>query len=771
MLTTAAQIDPVCGMTVDPEHAAGSVEYQGKTYYFCSTHCVHRFRENPESFLSPKPIGITRQPQALATAPRQKYTCPMHPEIIRDGPGSCPICGMALEPLTVSLEPEENHELKDMTRRFWIAVVLTIPVFALGMSDLIPGEPLQRLVPMSTLQWVQLVLASPVVLWAGWPFFVRAWQSIVNRSLNMFTLIGLGVGVGYFFSLIAVVAPGIFPASFRDAHGNVPVYFEAAAVIVTLVLLGQVLELRARSQTGNAIRELLGLAPKTARRIAHGHEEDVPLDHVAVGDLLRVRPGEKVPVDGVVIEGASSVDEAMITGEPIPVEKHAGDRVVGATVNGTGSFVMRAERVGAETLLAQIVQMVAEAQRSRAPIQKLADVVSSYFVPAVMLIAVITFIVWSIWGPEPQMAHGLVNAVAVLIIACPCALGLATPMSIMVATGKAAQNGVLFRNAEAIEVMRKVDTLVVDKTGTLTEGKPRLESVVTANGFDEPTLLRLAASLERSSEHPLAAAIVSGAQERGVEIKDACRFQSLTGKGVIGDVDGRQVAVGNRSLLEELKLDSGELAARAEELRANGQTIMFAAIDGKPAGLIGVADPIKETTPDAVKQLRASGMRLVMLTGDSRTTAEAVARKLGIDEVVAEVLPDQKVDVVKRFQDAGRIVAMAGDGINDAPALAQAHVGIAMGTGTDVAMKSADVTLVKGDLRGIVRARALSRATMGNIKQNLFFAFIYNTLGVPIAAGVLYPFFGILLSPMIAAAAMSFSSVSVIANALRLRSV
>src|SRR5215213_7908275 len=774
MLTTVAQIDPVCGMTVDPEHAAGSFEYQGKTYYFCSTHCVHRFRENPEAFLNKpdvnkpavQPIGITRQAPAK---PDQKYTCPMHPEIIRDGPGSCPICGMALEPLTVSLEVEENHELKDMTRRFWIAVVLTIPVFALGMSDLIPGEPLQRLVPMSTLQWVQLVLASPVVLWAGWPFFVRAWQSVVNRSLNMFTLIGLGVGVGYLFSVIAVVLPGVFPASFRDEHGNVPVYFEAAAVIVTLVLLGQVLELRARSQTGNAIRELLGLAPKTARRIAHGHEEDVPLEHVQVGDLLRVRPGEKVPVDGVVVEGSSSVDESMITGEPIPVEKQGGDRVVGATVNGTGSFVMRAERIGSETLLSQIVQMVAEAQRSRAPIQKLADLVSSYFVPAVVLIAVITFVVWSIWGPEPRMAHGLVNAVAVLIIACPCALGLATPMSVMVATGKAAQNGVLFRNAEAIEIMRKVDTLVVDKTGTLTEGKPRLEAVVTATGFDEQTLLRLAGSLERSSEHPLAAAIVSGAQERGVEIKDAARFQSITGKGVIGEVDGHRVAVGNRSLLDDLKLDHGELTAGAEDLRANGQTIMFVAVDEKPAGLIGVADPIKETTPDAVKQLHAEGIRLVMLTGDSRTTAEAVARKLGIDEVVAEVLPDQKVDVVKRFQDAGRVVAMAGDGINDAPALAQAHVGIAMGTGTDVAMKSAGVTLVKGDLRGIVRARSLSRATMRNIKQNLFFAFIYNTLGVPIAAGVLYPFFGILLSPMLAAAAMSFSSVSVIGNALRLR--
>jgi len=580
----------------------------------------------------------------------------------------------------------------------------------------------------------------------------------------MFTLIGLGVGVGFVFSVLAVRLPGVFPASFRDAHGNVPVYFEAAAVIVALALLGQVLELRARSQTGNAIRELLGLAPKTARRIGHGHEEDVPLDEVHPGDLLRVRPGERVPVDGVVVEGSSTVDESMITGEPIPVEKTSGNRVVGATVNGTGSFVMRAEHVGSETLLAQIVQMVAEAQRSRAPIQKLADVVSSYFVPAVVIIAVLTFIVWSIWGPEPQMAHGLVNAVAVLIIACPCALGLATPMSIMVATGKAAQNGVLFRNAEAIEVMRKVDTLVIDKTGTLTEGKPRLATVVVTNGFDEQTLLRLAATLERSSEHPLAAAIIAGANERGIEIKDATRFQSITGKGVVGEVEGHHVAVGNRSLLDDPKLD-----ARAEELRANGQTIMFVVIDEKPAGLIGVADPIKSTTPDAVKQLHAEGIRLVMLTGDSRTTAEAVARKLGIDEVAAEVLPDQKVDVVKKFQEGGRIVAMAGDGINDAPALAQAHVGIAMGTGTDVAMKSADVTLVKGDLRGIVRARSLSRATMSNIKQNLFFAFIYNTVGVPIAAGVLYPFFGILLSPMIAAAAMSFSSVSVIANALRLR--
>ena len=770
-ILTSVAVDPVCSMTVDPDNAAGSFEYQGTTYYFCSTHCLHRFRENPESFLNKapqQPIGITRQPKPVARD--QKYTCPMHPEIVRDGPGSCPICGMALEPVTVSLDQEENPELVDMTRRFWIAVILAIPVFALGMSDLIPGQPLQQMVSMRTLQWVQLILASPVVLWCGWPFFVRAWESIVNRSLNMFTLIGLGVAVGYLFSLIAVVVPGVFPHSFRHADGNVPVYFEAAAVIVTLVLLGQVLELRARSQTGTAIRELLGLAPKTARRIsANGREHDVPLEHVGVGDRLRVRPGERVPVDGVVLEGSSAVDESMITGEPIPVEKQTGDRVVGATINGTGSFVMRAERVGSETLLAQIVQMVAEAQRSRAPIQRLADVVSSYFVPAVVIIAVMTFIVWSIWGPEPQMAYGLVNAVAVLIIACPCALGLATPMSIMVATGKAAQNGVLFRNAEAIEIMRKVDTLVVDKTGTLTEGKPKLESVVTNGMVDEQTLLRLAATLEKSSEHPLASAIVAGSVERGISVADAARFESITGKGVKGEIDGQQVAVGNQSLLAELRLVAGELIEKAETLRTNGQTIMFVTVDQQPAGLIGVADPIKETTPDAVKQLHAEGIRIVMLTGDSRTTAEAVARKLGIDEVVAEVLPDQKVDVVRRFQDAGRIVAMAGDGINDAPALALAHVGIAMGTGTDVAMKSADVTLVKGDLRGIVRARALSRATMKNIKQNLFFAFIYNSLGVPIAAGILYPFFGILLSPMIAAAAMSFSSVSVIGNALRLR--
>jgi len=679
---------------------------------------------------------------------------------------------MALEPRTASLSEEENPELAAMSRRFWVSVLLTVPLLAIGMSEFVPGADLERLLPMRVWSWLELVLASPVVLWGAWPFFARGWQSIKNRSLNMFTLIALGIGVAYSFSVIATLFPDIFPVSFRDASGAVPVYFEAATAITTLVLLGQVLELRARSQTGAAIKALLGLAPKTARRISEdGSEEDVPLDQVQVGDRLRVRPGEKVPVDGVVIEGSSSVDESMVTGEPIPVEKHAGDRVIGATVNATGSFVMRAERVGSETLLAQIVQMVAEAQRSRAPIQKLADVVSGYFVPAVVAIAVITFIVWSIWGPEPRMAHGLVNAVAVLIIACPCALGLATPMSIMVATGKAAQSGVLFKNAEAIETMRKVDTLVVDKTGTLTEGKPKLVSVVAVGTFDEGTVLKLAASVERGSEHPLAAAIVNGAQERGVQVANATAFNSVTGKGVKGEVDGQQVALGNRALLDDLKIDPGDLATKAESLRADGQTVMFVVVDEKAAGLVGVADPIKESTPEAIRQLHEEGIRIVMLTGDSRTTAEAVARKLNIDEVVAEVLPNQKVDVVKRFQGEGRFVAMAGDGINDAPALAQAQVGIAMGTGTDVAMKSAGVTLVKGDLRGIVRARVLSRLTMSNIKQNLFFAFIYNSLGVPIAGGALYPFFGILLSPMIAAAAMSFSSVSVIGNALRLRGV
>ena len=807
-----AVVDPVCGMNVNPESAAGSYRYDGEDYYFCSTHCVNKFHDDPGRFhnksseaTASKPIGIHEAKAAArvtqtytcpmhpevrqqtpgscpkcgmalepvtVAAPQQKieYTCPMHPEIVRDAPGNCPICGMALEPRTISLAEEENHELKDMRRRFWVSVVLTIPVFGVGMSDLIPGAPLQSLVSPTALAWIQLLLASPVVLWGGWPFFVRAWQSVLNRSPNMFTLIGLGVGVAYGYSVIATLIPDIFPHAFRAHGGSVSVYFEAAAVITTLVLLGQVLELKARSQTSAAIKALLGLAPKTARRIASdGSERDVPLDEVQVGDQLRVRPGEKVPVDGVVVEGTSSVDESMISGEPFPAEKRPGDPVIGATVNGTGSLIMKAERVGSETLLSQIVQMVAEAQRSRAPIQKLADRVSAYFVPTVIVIAIITFIVWATIGPEPQFAYALINAVAVLIIACPCALGLATPMSIMVAMGKGAQVGVLFKNAEAIEVLRDVDTLVVDKTGTLTEGKPKLVTVAPVAGVNERELLRFAASLEKGSEHPLAAAIVSGAEERRVEVVNAQSFESITGKGVKGQVDGHVVALGNRSLLDDLGIDPTDLVGQAEKFRADGQTVMFVGIDGKAAGLVGVADPIKKSTPEAIKQLHEEKIRIVMMTGDSRTTANVVAAKLNIDEVAAEVLPNQKAEIVKRFQAQGHKVAMAGDGINDAPALAQADVGIAMGTGTDVAMQSAGVTLVKGDLRGIVRARKLSRATMVNIKQNLFFAFIYNALGVPIAAGVLYPFLGLLLSPMIAAAAMSFSSVSVIGNALRLR--
>ena len=768
-------------MTVDPKHAAGQYEYKGQVYYFCSTHCLHKFREDPERYLNqaapvqsdqPVQIGSLRKPAPAPSSASEKieYTCPMHPEVVRDAPGFCPICGMALEPRTATLA-EDNSELRDMTRRFWVSTALALPVFVLSMSEMLPGDPLRTAIGHQYVNWISLVLATPVVLWGGWPFFVRAWYSVVNRSLNMFTLIGLGVAVAFIYSLIATLFPQVFPASFRDHTGNVPVYFEAAAVITALVLLGQVLELRARSSTSAALRSLLGLAPKTARQVlADGTEHDVPLAHVMKGDRLRVRPGEKVPVDGVVLEGNSSIDESMVTGEPIPVEKQAGDQVIGGTVNGTGSFVMQAKRVGSETLLSQIVQMVAEAQRSRAPIQKLADVVSSYFVPIVILVAVLTFIVWAAVGPEPRMAYAIVNAVAVLIIACPCALGLATPMSIMVATGKGAQAGVLFRNAEAIEVLREIDTLVVDKTGTLTEGKPKLVSVESTADFDQNTVLQLAASLERGSEHPLAAAIVAGAEERGVSFLKAESFASLTGKGVKGTVSGHAVALGNQALLNELGVNAQSLAARAEQDRSDGQTVMFVVVDNKLAGLLGVADPIKESTPEAVQQLHKSGIRIVMLTGDSRTTADAVARRLGLDEVVAEVLPNQKAEIVKRFQSEGRKVAMAGDGINDAPALAQAQVGIAMGTGTDVAMESAGVTLVKGDLRGIVRAIRLSRATMKNIKQNLFFAFVYNTIGVPIAAGVLYPFFGLLLSPMIAAAAMSFSSVSVIANALRLRS-
>jgi P-type Cu+ transporter len=752
--------DPACGMSIEPAKAAATLERDGETLYFCSPGCKEKFESEQAPTASAAPAGTA------------EWTCPMHPEVVRDAPGPCPICGMALEPRTVSAEPEDNPELRDMTRRFWVSAALTLPLLVLTMGHLLPGDWIANLRSSRLGPWLELILATPVVLWAGWPFFVRGLRSIVQKSLNMFTLIGLGVGVAYLYSLVATIAPGLFPASFRGERGEVAVYYEAAAVIVTLVLLGQVLELRARSRTGAAIRALLGLAPKTARRIEpDGREGDVPLDQVRRGDRLRVRPGEKVPVDGTVVEGRSSVDESMVTGEPMPVEKGAGDRVIGATVNGTGGLVMEAERVGADTLLAQIVQMVAEAQRSRAPIQRLADVVASWFVPTVIAVSIVTFAVWAIWGPSPALAFALVNAVAVLIIACPCALGLATPMSIMVAAGKGATSGVLFKNAEAIEVLREVDTLVVDKTGTLTRGRPELVSVVPGPGFDEAELLRLAGALERGSEHPLASAIVAGAGDRGVELPAAEDFAAVTGKGVTGRVSGRRVALGNRALLADLGVEPGDLAARAEELRGGGQTVMFVAVDGRPAGLLGVADPIKATTPEAIDALHREGLRIVMLTGDSRTTAERVAAELGIDEVVAEVLPDQKAEAVKRLQREGRVVAMAGDGINDAPALAQAEVGIAMGTGTDVAMESAGVTLVQGDLRAIVRARRLSRATMRNIKQNLFFAFVYNALGLPIAAGVLYPFFGILLSPVIAAAAMSFSSASVVGNALRLRTV
>jgi Cu+-exporting ATPase len=701
--------------------------------------------------------GMALDPESVPmAATRTQYTCPMHPEIERDAPGDCPICGMALEPVTVTVEEQENPELVDMSRRFWVSAVLTLPLLVIAMGGMIPGLSFEWIGSPRTLAWLELALATPVVLWGGWPFFQRGWASLVNRHLNMFTLIALGTGVAYAYSVIATSAPDLFPEAFRDASGRVAVYFEAAAMIVTLVLVGQVMELRARHRTGAAIRALLGLAPKTARRLnADGSEEDVPLEQVHVGDRLRVRPGEKVPVDGVVAEGNSTVDESMISGEPIPVQKVPGDSVVGATVNGTGSLVIEAERVGADTMLAQIVQMVSQAQRSRAPIQKLADVVAGYFVPAVMAVAVVTFIVWALIGPAPAMAYAVINAVAVLIIACPCALGLATPMSIMTATGKGATAGVLFKDAEAVEVMGQVQTLVVDKTGTLTEGKPRLVSVKPVTGTDEATLLRLAATLERGSEHPLAEAIVAGASARGLELGALSAFDSLTGKGVTGEVDGRRVGLGNRRLLEDLGIDPGELAEQADNARAQGDSVMFVTVDGQAAGLVGVADPIKESTPSAIAALHQEGVRIIMLTGDSETTARAVASSLGLDDVIAGVLPDQKAREIKRLQDQGDVVAMAGDGINDAPALAQAHVGIAMGTGADVAMESAGVTLVKGDLRGIVRARRLSRATMRNIRQNLFFAFAYNSVGVPLAAGVLFPFFGILLSPMIAAAAMS----------------
>jgi len=710
-----------------------------------------------------EPMGVP------VIASKTEYTCPMHPEIVQDHPGACPKCGMALEPRTVEME-EDTGELDYMSRRLWVSTILAIPVFFSAMAAEFWPEAVAEIIKPHNRQWLELVLATPVVWWGGWTFFVRCWQSLVTRNLNMFTLIGIGVGIAWVYSVIGTVFPGVFPASVKNEMGVIPVYFEAAAVIIALVLLGQVLELRARSQTNAAIKLLLGLAPKTARIIRdNGTEEDIPMEHVKVGDLLRVRPGEKIPVDGTVQDGVSNVDESMVTGEPLPVEKTAGEKLIGATINGTGSLLMRAERVGADTLLAQIVQMVAEAQRSRAPIQKLVDVVAGYFVPAVVVTAMITFFVWWSWGPEPALAYAVINAVAVLIIACPCALGLATPMSIMVGTGKGAMMGVLIKNAEALEVMCKVDTLVVDKTGTLTEGKPRLVSIVAVDGFAEQDILRLGASLERASEHPLAEAIVRGAQDRDVDLLPTDGFESVTGKGVTGKVDGRVVALGNLKLLESLSIDSGELPRLAETGRAEGQTVMLLAIDGHAAGLIGVADPIKDSTHEAIADLHQEGLRVVMLTGDSRTTALAVAGQLDIDQVEAEVLPDQKAEFVKKLQAEGRIVAMAGDGINDAPALAQAHVGIAMGTGTDVAMESAGVTLVKGDLRGIVRARRLSRSVMRNIRQNLFFAFIYNSLGVPVAAGVLYPVFGLLLSPMIAAAAMSFSSVSVISNSLRLR--
>jgi Cu+-exporting ATPase len=755
-------LDPVCGMTVRPD-GPHRWAFGGVRYGFCSEGCLIKFRDDPEHYLEGKPTVEEAPPGTL-------YTCPMDPEVVQEGPGSCPICGMALEPMSVTAEEEASPELRDMSRRFWISLALTLPVFGIAMSEMLPGEPLESAVSARWLAALQLLLSTPVVLWGGWPFFARGFASLVSRHLNMFTLIAIGAGAAYLYSALAALAPGIFPDSFRGPAGEVAVYFEAAAVIVTLVLLGQVLELRARSQTGAAIRALLGLAPKTARRLRDdGSEEDVPLESVQPGDRLRVRPGEKLPVDGVVLEGASSVDESMLTGEPIPVEKASGDRVTGATLNGTGALVIEAERVGADTLLARIVQMVAEAQRSRAPIQRLADRVAGFFVPAVIGIAALAFVLWAALGPEPRLAHALINAVAVLIIACPCALGLATPMSIMVAAGRGATDGVLFRNAEAIEVLRSVDTLVVDKTGTLTEGRPELVSVVAAEGFDEATLLRLAASLERASEHPLAAALVAGAQARGQTLVEAESFESRTGMGVAGRVEGRSVALGNSRLLDAIGVDTGALAEAAGAMGAEAQTAMFVAVDGKLAGLLGVADPIKPSTPEAIRSLRAEHLHIVMLTGDSRATAEAVAGRLGLDEVIAEVLPDQKLEVVKRLQAEGRMVAMAGDGINDAPALAQAEVGIAMGTGADVAMESAGVTLVKGDLRGIARAARLSHAAMRNIKQNLFFAFVYNALGVPLAAGALYPAFGLLLSPMIAAAAMSFSSVSVIGNALRLR--
>ncbi len=797
-------LDPVCGMTVDPTRAAGSTVHEGHIYYFCSTGCLQKFRAEPLKFTgsrSSEPRPTQKPGGAAYTCPmhpevrqnhpgtcpkcgmalepvggagpvsRVEYTCPMHPQIVRAGPGSCPLCGMALEPRTVTAEEGPNPELADMSRRFWVGLALALPVFVLAMGDMIPGKPLHHLLDMTAMNWVQLALATPVVFWCGWPFFERAWLSVRNLSPNMFTLIALGVGAAYLYSLAATVAPGLFPDGFRAAGGAVMPYFDTAVVVTVLILLGQVLELKARTQTSGAIKRLLGLAPKTARRVtADGTEEDTPLEQVKPGDLLRVRPGEKVPADGVVVEGRSAVDESMISGEPIPAEKEPGSKVVAATVNGTGGLLVRAEKVGSDTLLAQIVRMVGEAQRSRAPIERVVDRVSRYFVPAVVLVSLLTFAVWGIWGAEPKLAHALVNAVAVLIIACPCALGLATPMAIMVGVGRGAENGILIKNAEALEVLQRADTLVVDKTGTLTEGKPRLATVEPTTGFTADDILRLAAGLERGSEHPLAAAIINGAEEKNLSIPTAQDFQSVTGKGVTGTVDGRRVAFGNAAMMGDAAGTAG-MQARIEELRGEGQTVMLLALDGRFAGLIGVADRIKDTTPEAIRLLHEDGLRIIMLTGDSRRTAEAVARTLGIDEVLAEVLPGQKSEKIKALQAEGRVVAMAGDGINDAPALAQAQVGIAMGSGTDVAMESAGVTLVKGDLRAIARARRLSRATMRNIRQNLFLAFVYNLASVPVAAGVLYPFSGILIDPIWASAAMGLSSLSVVGNALRLRRV
>jgi Cu+-exporting ATPase len=751
--------DPVCGMTFEPGKAAGEWEYRGQKYYFCNPGCLEKFRRNPLKYLMPAPPS--EGPESYGA---KLYTCPMDPEVVRDSPGACPICGMALEPQVTSLEDVDDPELDSMKRRLRASLFLTLPVLLIAMGGMIPWLHFRGSV------WVQFVLASPVVLWAGWPFFQRAWTSIVNRRLNMFTLIAVGTGTAYLYSVVAVLFPRLLPAAFWGAHGSPDVYFEASAVIITLVLLGQVIELRARKKTSGAIRALLQLSPKTACIVdERGLGKDVPLEQVQPGDRLRIRPGSTIPVDGTVIEGHSSIDESMVTGEPIPVEKSCGSRVTGGTVNGNGTFIMEADKVGRDTLLAHIVRMVSEAQRSRAPIQRLADLVAAYFVPAVILLAIITFVIWAYVGPEPRMVYALVNAVAVLIIACPCALGLATPMSVMVGTGRAARAGVLLKNAEALELLGKADTLVVDKTGTLTEGKPCLTSVITTGVQPENELLSLAASLERVSEHPLASAIVSAAEQRGLPLYPVIEFSSITGKGVRGFVDGNEVIVGNRNLVDQFGLDAGSFKHAAENMRQKGHSVVFVLVDGVIAGLLGISDPIKRTSEKAIRDLHKEGMRLVMLTGDSRTTALIVARNLGIDQVEAEVSPEQKGEVIKRLQAEGRIVAMAGDGINDAPALALAHVGIAMGTGTDVAIESAGITLVKGDLRGVVRARKLSRGTMRNIRQNLFFAFIYNVLGISIAGGVLYPFIGLLLNPMIASAAMTFSSISVISNALRLR--